>query len=735
VVVAVPPNIVASDPGAPWDGVSADAARAQLVKILQSQAFKSAHVLSQMLSYVVDRTLEGRTDELKEYSLGVDVFGRGVSFDPRADTIVRVQARRLRFRLDEYYRTEGRRDSVMIEVPKGRYLVSFRPLPWGVANPPAPLKVTIKPTDAVPGRRGKTALLLGALAVMLAVAAWGTWRWWWLRPEAVSGSRAITRSGRVMFPDRYLMQFPGLATDGARVYFSQGGTDPSWGEKLVHAPVAGGPTADVSTPFRRQILHGISADGSKLLLQENTTKLGLDAQEGLLWALPLAGQTPFRLGDVLAHDAAWSSDGKRLVFANGQDLYVAGWDASNPRKLATTPGRAYWIRWAPDGSALRFTVADRNFRTSLWELRTDGSGLRRLFPGWRNGALPCCGEWSPDGRHFVFLAYENGRSDIWMRRESKGFLTTESGPVRLTSGPLNFASVIFGADGKRLLAVSPQARETVIRFHPGGRQIEPYAIEAVFPAFSRDRRWMAYTDGSSRTLWRSRPDGSEALQLTAPQLQAGWASWSPDGKQVAFIGHTAGGPYKLYVVASSGGAVRQLIPGDRQEVDPSWSPDGGSIMFGRPPDVLAEQGMPKAIYLLDLKSGKTTTLPGSDGMFAPVWTPDGRFVVTMPHKNWDRLMRFDFASRKWSELVPYDAAQLALSPDGEWVYFESQHNGHNVSRARLRDGRIERLLDFAAVTRGTLMTCGFGGVDLDGSPLLLCKVNASELYSLDLDLF
>src|SRR6185437_15239826 len=160
VVVAVRPNIVASDPGAPRDGVSADAARAQLVKILQSQAFKSAPVLSQMLRYVVDRTLDGRTADLKEYSLGVDVFGRGVSFDPRADTIVRVQARRLRSRLDEYYRTEGPRDSVLIEVPKGRYLVSFRALPWGVANPPASLKVTIKPTDAVPARRGKTALLL-----------------------------------------------------------------------------------------------------------------------------------------------------------------------------------------------------------------------------------------------------------------------------------------------------------------------------------------------------------------------------------------------------------------------------------------------------------------------------------------------------------------------------------------------------------------------------------------------
>lgn len=80
-----------------------------------------------MLRYLVERTLEGKTDELKEYSLGVDVFGRGAAFDPRADTIVRVQARRLRSRLEEYYNLEGRMDPVLIELPKGHYVVSFRP--------------------------------------------------------------------------------------------------------------------------------------------------------------------------------------------------------------------------------------------------------------------------------------------------------------------------------------------------------------------------------------------------------------------------------------------------------------------------------------------------------------------------------------------------------------------------------------------------------------------------------
>jgi Tol biopolymer transport system component/DNA-binding winged helix-turn-helix (wHTH) protein len=584
--------------------------------------------------------------------------------------------------------------------------------------------------------RRKTALLAAALTVMVAAGAAASWRWVSPRSGAVTGSRLLTRSGQVMFPDRHIMQFPAIASDGTRVYYSQGATGPWWGEKLAQVSLADGTIAVLPTPFRRLLLHHISADGSKLLVQQQPTALGLDVREGPLWALPLAGPGPLRLGDILAHDAAWSTDGRQLAFANGEDLYIAGWEGSGPRKLATPPGRAYWVRWAPDDSALRFTLADTTFRTSLWEVNIDGTGLRRLLPAWRSEAQPCCGEWSPDGRHFVFVAYENGRSDIWMRRESRRFWRTGSDPVRLTSGPLNVASVIFGRDGTRLIAVSPQARGQIVKFNLVTRRIEPYRIEGVFVLFSPDRQYVVYiAPARGGTLWRSRADGTEALQLTSPPLLVGRLSWSPDGKQVAFIGRTRGGPHKLYVVSSTGGAIRQLIPGERQEIDPSWSPDGHSIMFSRPPDVLAESGMPKAIYLLDLRSGETTRLPGSDDMFGPRWTPDGRYVVAMPHKNWNRLMRFDFATQKWSELVPYDAANLTLSPDGQWVYFESEHNGRHLGRARLRDGRTERVVDFEEVTRGTLMTCmGAGGVDVDGSPLLGCTVNASELYVLDVDL-
>ena len=130
--------------------------------------------------------------------------------------------------------------------------------------------------------------------------------------------------------------------------------------------------------------------------------------------------------------------------------------------------------------------------------------------------------------------------------------------------------------------------------------------------------------GDGSILWRSKPDGSERLQLSEPPLFVGPLRWSPDGTQIAFIGKMADKPWNIYVVARSGGVPRALLNDGRNVVDPEWSPDGRSLMFGRPPEYWAEAGLPKAIYTLDLTSNVISKLPGSDGLYSPRWSPDGR---------------------------------------------------------------------------------------------------------------
>ena len=99
--------------------------RQQLERILASATFQQSDRLKRFLQFIVTETLERRGDELKEYVVGVQVFEKEPSFDPRTDPLVRVQARRLRARLERYYQAEGRHDDLIIELPKGGYTPSF----------------------------------------------------------------------------------------------------------------------------------------------------------------------------------------------------------------------------------------------------------------------------------------------------------------------------------------------------------------------------------------------------------------------------------------------------------------------------------------------------------------------------------------------------------------------------------------------------------------------------------
>src|SRR3954468_20856657 len=119
-VVPIRSSAVAAPPDAEQD------ARRQLERVLGSVAFRQVDRLKRFLSFIVSEALAGRGHQLKEYVIGVQVFDKDSSFDPRADPIVRVQARRLRARLVRYYREEGGDDTLVVELPKGGYAPVFK---------------------------------------------------------------------------------------------------------------------------------------------------------------------------------------------------------------------------------------------------------------------------------------------------------------------------------------------------------------------------------------------------------------------------------------------------------------------------------------------------------------------------------------------------------------------------------------------------------------------------------
>ena len=151
-------------------------ARRELDRLLESPSLRDSDQLKRFLRYVVDHTLAGEGDQLKEYRLGVEVFDRGPSFDPKLDPVVRMAARRLRAKLQEHYENDGQSDPVRIEVPKGGYaatLVEFLKdgEVCGNAQPEVEPKIQELATAAADRRTWK--LATGAVLVIVALVAAG----------------------------------------------------------------------------------------------------------------------------------------------------------------------------------------------------------------------------------------------------------------------------------------------------------------------------------------------------------------------------------------------------------------------------------------------------------------------------------------------------------------------------------------------------------------------------------
>jgi hypothetical protein len=104
---------------------SAENCQQQVHRIVHSTTFRNALTLQQLFQFLADKAIAGTTEGLKEYTIGVEAFGRKQDFDPKTDPIVRVQIHRLRQKLKEYYDAEGNHDPIVIEIPKGHYLPSF----------------------------------------------------------------------------------------------------------------------------------------------------------------------------------------------------------------------------------------------------------------------------------------------------------------------------------------------------------------------------------------------------------------------------------------------------------------------------------------------------------------------------------------------------------------------------------------------------------------------------------
>jgi eukaryotic-like serine/threonine-protein kinase len=517
----------------------------------------------------------------------------------------------------------------------------------------------------------------------------------------------------------------GLVTDGSRLYFVEFSGDHFI---VSQVSIAGGENAAISTSLANPKLMDVAPDSSQVILLE--TRFGqLDSQ---FWLQPLPAGSPRRM-ETVGHDAAWLPDG-RLVFGKGADLFLAEHDGSNAHKLLTAPGSPGGVRLSPDRSRIRFTVFDFvSGVSSLWEARSDGTNPHLLLPNWNNPPQECCGNWTSTGEYFVFQSTRNGLSSLWAVADQHPFWRKVSrDPVQLTTGPVNFGSPLPSRDGKRLFVQGWQPRAEMVRYEAKSGSFLPFLVGSAAGQvdFSRDGKWAAYVTYTDGTLWRSRLDGSERLQLTYPPLQVTVPHWSPDGMRIAFSGAKPGEPYRIYVVPADSGHPEQLSSG-KSELDPTWSKDASALMFG----VLPTTDNPASakIMLLDLKTRALTQVRGSQGLCCPRWSPDGRYVVALSADN-QKLVLLDLSTQKWRQLADKmgTLGYMTWSPDSKYIGFDTSFNADpGFFRMRVADGQIVRVVSLKSIRRFFPQWGEWSGMAPDGSPLVVRDISTQEIYALD----
>ena len=501
----------------PQTVVSTAAVRSELEKILASPGFIHSDRMARFLRFTVEQTLTGRGSELKETVLGMEVFDRPSSFDPRTDTIVRVEARRLRSKLKEYYEGPGKHDTLVIEFPKGSYVPTF--LGNGMGRPgelPIPAEGALK-NEAKPSQRSfsskRSYLPNRRIALMLAalVGAGGATLWWRLTPAP----KPVEWRLRALTADDGLTTTPALSSDGKLAAYasdraSQGTNLDLWVHPLTEGAQAirltENPADDMNPSFspdggqiaffssregggiylipalggpERLLVRGgrlprFSPDGRWIAYSSGNQSLH-SLIESKVYIIPVSGGTSKQLAADIpwARDPVWSPDGQRLLVLGAAktndeaslDFWLVSPDGGASTKTGLLSVLRTQVLSVPDGiSAQRLSA--RLYRLSLdWigDALFFGSDSSIWTIGFQNG--------TPRPEHLRKLASATTTMTDVRGSNSKLIFESRTSTSHLWSLPLDLNS------GTVLSHMEPLP-------HAGGRQN--------MPASSIDGRWLVY---------------------------------------------------------------------------------------------------------------------------------------------------------------------------------------------------------------------------------------------------
>jgi serine/threonine protein kinase len=509
-----------------------------------------------------------------------------------------------------------------------------------------------------------------------------------------------------------------IVTDGTRLYFQSQG-------QPVEMSVKGGPTAPLRASISGMQMLDISPDASEMLALKRD--LNDETFRGSLWSVPVLGGSPRMLNNQTVRSAQWSPDGRLIASADLNSVFVSDMDGVNIRKIWDAPSTTGTPHFSPDSRRIRVAVYDDKNVTppKIWELNVDGRSPHRLALQWPEDAGLEDGQWTPDGKRFLFLSKRDGLNNIYELFDPPWFEPWKKPTaMRLTAGQIDVLAMTPSRDSAGLFVVGRIAQGEMRVFDPQQRRFVPFlnGLAASSIAISPDKKWMAYADYPRHFLWRSKLDGSEKLQLT--DFYATMEQWSPDSKQIVFSDWR-----QLYLISADGGVAEKLIPNPNNEVAPFWSPDGKSITFNDYPN----PGQPRAIKVLDLATRKISIMPGSEGYYVGEWSPDGKYMIAVA-QNPSRLVLYTAKSGAWRDIRKFEGAWgwCVWSNDSKSVYVQMPTAAPGVEpgfyRLGIPDGswKLTNTLDGLAVSSDSLEL--FFALTSDGRLAMMSDTSVVQIY-------
>ncbi|HTI65436.1 MAG TPA: hypothetical protein VL524_18065 [Gemmatimonadaceae bacterium] len=544
-----------------------DAILAHLARVLSSNTFSGAERSMAMLRFLVERTVDGDGERLKEYTVGAEALGRGTSFDPRTDPIVRAEASRLRVRLERYYVDEGRDDDLIIELPKGSYVPRFVAR---AAAPTAPVPAA-SPAEANRWRaRARPAVwLVAGSAAALSAFSLGAWV---AKPSAPPSAATLMRLDVQLQSTESIGSEVGtdvvVAPDGSRVVFVS--TDSAGVSRIRMRRFDGSSSVDLN-----------GTEGARgPFWSPDGRWVGFWAG-GQLKKTSIDGGSPVVLCD--APDllgASWSDDGAIVAAIDASDRLVrvpaAGGTPSTMVNLHTIGSAPRWPQMLPGGDVVLYTAisgigADRGSieATSL------SSGRRTVLV--KGGTF---GRFVPPH----YLTYVN-QGTLYAVRFDPRRLETRGTPVPVIddvaySATFGFAQLAFSDSGVLVYRRAPSNGQSVVVMIDSAGHVKPLITTPgryTWPALSPDGRRLALSVVESGVSSISIFDdlNGDPRRTTSIASANPTTAWTADGRFLI-----VGSPAGLSWVPGSGGALTQLLATEHVSAPWSVSPDGRQLAFG-----------------------------------------------------------------------------------------------------------------------------------------------------------